>query len=225
MSSVFVAQAGSEDDFRGITKCRQSEGWHVYAAGPCFESMEEAVEYRNRLDFAGVAYWPLLAPPPPRPPVGWVNPRAPQRWVSRVTEANALTVSGTIGLVPSLGEPAGGSYTPITSEVRIKYKLASGVGDAANDEFDRWLNTTFVAPAARAAEQLQEALAARDRVFAAARAEINNLANARGHVPVYVYWGIHERLRSALSPQPETTTTESALAEGGDAVHWIERRN
>lgn len=30
-------------------------------------------------------------------------------------------------------------YTPDTSEVRIKYKLASGVGDAGFDEFDRWL--------------------------------------------------------------------------------------
>tara|TARA_R110002051_G_scaffold1853_2_gene10163 strand:- start:2309 stop:2755 length:447 start_codon:yes stop_codon:yes gene_type:complete len=106
-------------------------------------------------------------------------------------------------------------YTPDTSEVRIKYKLASGVGDAANDEFDRWLNTTYVEPAANAAQQLQEALAARDRVFAAARAEIVNLDKARANGTIYTYGNIQERLRAALTPPTETTTT-TALAEAHD---------
>jgi len=59
----------------------------------------------------------------------------------------------------------------------------------------------------RVPEQLQEALAARDRVFAAAQAEIDNLDKARANGTAYTYGQIQERLRAALTPQPETTTT------------------
>lgn len=43
---------------RGITKCWQNQGWHVYGAGPCFDTLEQAVGYRDGLDRAGVTWRP-----------------------------------------------------------------------------------------------------------------------------------------------------------------------
>jgi hypothetical protein len=55
---------------RGITSCWQG-GFHAYDAGPCLESIVYAVDYRNRLDFAGVTWWSQDLEWPPRPPEGW----------------------------------------------------------------------------------------------------------------------------------------------------------
>lgn len=78
MSAQFVARGRRHVDIRGVGKCLQSEGWHVYAAGPCFVSTEEAIAYRDRLDFAEEVYWPSDKPWPPNPPQGWINPRSQQ---------------------------------------------------------------------------------------------------------------------------------------------------
>jgi len=117
-------------------------------------------------------------------------------------------------------------WTPSTEDIRKEWVKAvvddyalvlDDADEFAGAEFDRWLNTTFVEPAARAAQQLGTALAARDRVFAAARAEIDNLDRARANGTIYIYAReIQERLRTALTPQPETTTTTTALAESYD---------
>jgi RNase P/RNase MRP subunit POP5 len=50
-----VAQERRE---RGITRCWQNHGYHVYMAGPCFDTFEEAVAYRDRLDAKGVRWLP-----------------------------------------------------------------------------------------------------------------------------------------------------------------------
>ncbi len=43
-------------DMRGISKCWQGWGFHVYKAGPCFDTYEQAIEYRDSLDREGVAW-------------------------------------------------------------------------------------------------------------------------------------------------------------------------
>jgi hypothetical protein len=47
-----------ERRWRGITRCWQNNGYHVYMAGPCFDTLDEAVGYRDRLDAKGVMWLP-----------------------------------------------------------------------------------------------------------------------------------------------------------------------
>lgn len=49
-----------DKDMRGITNCWRYNGWHVYGAGPCFDTYEAAVNYRASLDADGVT-WRLSA--------------------------------------------------------------------------------------------------------------------------------------------------------------------
>jgi len=47
-----------ERDMRGISACWHNapNGWHAYGAGPCFDTYEQAVDYRNSLDAEGVTW-------------------------------------------------------------------------------------------------------------------------------------------------------------------------
>ena len=45
-----------ERDRRGISVCSRYLGWHVYSAGPCFDTYEQAVKYRDYLDAKGVTW-------------------------------------------------------------------------------------------------------------------------------------------------------------------------
>jgi hypothetical protein len=36
--------------WRGISKCWQNFGFHVYGAGPCFDTHEQAIAYRDAYD-------------------------------------------------------------------------------------------------------------------------------------------------------------------------------
>lgn len=60
---------------RGISHCWQNNGFDVYSAGPCFNSIEEAVDYRERLDYAGTTWVSQDDPMPRTPPAGWINPK------------------------------------------------------------------------------------------------------------------------------------------------------
>jgi hypothetical protein len=46
------------EERRGITRCWQYMGYHVYGAGPCFDTLEQAIRYRNGLDREGVTWRP-----------------------------------------------------------------------------------------------------------------------------------------------------------------------
>lgn len=41
----------------GISRCGQL-GYHVYMAGPCFQTLELAIAYKNSLDAEGVKWRP-----------------------------------------------------------------------------------------------------------------------------------------------------------------------
>lgn len=41
---------------RGLSRCWQNQGWHVYMAGPCFDTKDEAVRYRDYLDAKGITW-------------------------------------------------------------------------------------------------------------------------------------------------------------------------
>lgn len=43
-------------DMKGISRCSRYLGWHAYKAGPCFDSYEEVLAYRNSLDAEGVTW-------------------------------------------------------------------------------------------------------------------------------------------------------------------------
>lgn len=43
------------EQMRGISRCWQG-GWHAYMAGPCFETREQAIAYRDELDREGVTW-------------------------------------------------------------------------------------------------------------------------------------------------------------------------
>ena len=45
----------TELDMRGISRCWQNRGWHVYGAGPCFDTHEQAIQYREAHDKAWAA--------------------------------------------------------------------------------------------------------------------------------------------------------------------------
>jgi hypothetical protein len=47
-----------KDDMRGITSCWQNLGYHVYMAGPCFDTREQARVYRDGLDRDGIRWRP-----------------------------------------------------------------------------------------------------------------------------------------------------------------------
>lgn len=47
-----------QKDMRGISRCWQWGGWHVYKAGPCFDTHEQALAYRTSLDAEGVTWRP-----------------------------------------------------------------------------------------------------------------------------------------------------------------------
>ena len=38
---------------RDISRCSRNFGFHAYMAGPCFDTIEEAIAYRDRLDADG----------------------------------------------------------------------------------------------------------------------------------------------------------------------------
>lgn len=78
--------------------------------------------------------------------------------------------------------------------------------------FEHLIITSIAESSVRAEQQLRDALADRDRVYDAARAEIDNLDRARANGTIYTYGQIQERLRAALTP-PNDTTTTTALAE------------
>lgn len=61
-------------DVRGITTCWQYMGFHVYGAGPCFDTKEQATLYRNTLDYNQKTWHPQDGPRLLSPPAGWVNP-------------------------------------------------------------------------------------------------------------------------------------------------------
>lgn len=52
-----------------ISRCWQNNGYHAYMTGPCFDTRAAAVAYRDRLDAAGVTWWPQdrLSSLPPVP--------------------------------------------------------------------------------------------------------------------------------------------------------------
>ena len=53
-----ITESTTERDMRGITRCWQHNGWHVYMAGPCFDTYEQAIAYRNSLDAEGITWRP-----------------------------------------------------------------------------------------------------------------------------------------------------------------------
>lgn len=66
---------------RGVSRCWQNNGYHVYGAGPCLDTMEQAIAYREGLDYEDqtLARWEsndrrIRYLPPLTPPAGWVNP-------------------------------------------------------------------------------------------------------------------------------------------------------
>lgn len=50
--------SAADRDMRGISVCHHNFGWHVYMAGPCFDTYEEAIAYRVSLDAEGVTWRP-----------------------------------------------------------------------------------------------------------------------------------------------------------------------
>lgn len=61
MSESLLAKAQKQVDeerWRGITRCWQNQGYHVYMAGPCFDTLEQAIRYRESLDSEGVSWRP-----------------------------------------------------------------------------------------------------------------------------------------------------------------------
>lgn len=47
----------SDTKERAITRCSRNFGFHAYYAGPCFDKIEEAIAYRDKLD-ADEKRWP-----------------------------------------------------------------------------------------------------------------------------------------------------------------------
>jgi hypothetical protein len=43
---------------RGISRCWQHFGYHVYGAGPCFDTLDAAIRYRDSLDAEGKTWRP-----------------------------------------------------------------------------------------------------------------------------------------------------------------------
>lgn len=41
---------------KGITRCWQNFGFHVYGAGPCCDTLEQAERYKASLDAEGVTW-------------------------------------------------------------------------------------------------------------------------------------------------------------------------
>jgi hypothetical protein len=50
----------AKERWRGITTCWQSGSYHVYGVGPCLDTLEEAIEYRNELDKKGLRRMPYI---------------------------------------------------------------------------------------------------------------------------------------------------------------------
>lgn len=53
-----------ERDMRDISTCWQNFGWHAYGAGPCFDTYEQAIAYRDKLDEHGITWKSQDAPWP-----------------------------------------------------------------------------------------------------------------------------------------------------------------
>lgn len=49
-------------NMRGISRCWQNNGWHVYSAGPCMDTYEAAIRYRTHLDRRGITWKPQETP-------------------------------------------------------------------------------------------------------------------------------------------------------------------
>ena len=56
MSDHTVTQPTEEQQLLGLTTCWQNLGWHVYGAGPCFDTKDQTIAYRNSLDAQGVTW-------------------------------------------------------------------------------------------------------------------------------------------------------------------------
>lgn len=52
------ADEAKEEAMRGISRCWQNQGFHVYGAGPCFDKITQAQSYRGYLDRLGVTWLP-----------------------------------------------------------------------------------------------------------------------------------------------------------------------
>lgn len=45
-----------QPDTRALSRCWQNNGWHVYMAGPCFDTHAQAIKYRDYLDAKGITW-------------------------------------------------------------------------------------------------------------------------------------------------------------------------
>ena len=43
-------------EMRGLSRCWRNNGWHVYAAGPCYDTKEQAIKRRDYLDGKGIVW-------------------------------------------------------------------------------------------------------------------------------------------------------------------------
>lgn len=55
---------GAARDTRDLSTCWQKNGWHVHMAGPCFDTYEQALAYRDALHARGLTWWPEDKPLP-----------------------------------------------------------------------------------------------------------------------------------------------------------------
>lgn len=53
-----AVEAERAEAWRGITRCWWNRGYHVYMAGPCFDTLAQAQAYRDSLDRDGVMWRP-----------------------------------------------------------------------------------------------------------------------------------------------------------------------
>ena len=44
------------DEMRGLSRCWRNNGWHVYMAGPCYDTKEQAIKRRDYLDAKGITW-------------------------------------------------------------------------------------------------------------------------------------------------------------------------
>jgi hypothetical protein len=53
MKTTKTTKTEPERDMRNISRCWQYSGWHAHGAGPCFDTYEEAIAYRDYYDKYG----------------------------------------------------------------------------------------------------------------------------------------------------------------------------
>lgn len=90
---------------RDITTCWQNNGFHVGGAGPCFDRMEWAINYRESCDYAesiGDKWWRYPSNWPPVAPPNWVNPKNAQ--AERLAEVDRVAAEFFAGLAGAVHE-------------------------------------------------------------------------------------------------------------------------